>query len=127
MEYDRRLSEVETRLKSELETLEAREESLTNELQAKDTSLEGEKRKLKETMDMLESELQCSICSELFINVSPHSSVTNFVHLIRREWVMVSNVNVSCSLSSAIHNLLTLFAAEPFVNATLKSEHFDFL
>ncbi len=71
-EYDKRLMEAEKRLKSELQSLEAREDSLANELQAKESLLEDERKKLKETLEILESELQCSICSELFINVSRH-------------------------------------------------------
>ena len=69
-EYERRLGEAEQRLKTELASREAIEASLSNELQAKDSLLDGEKKKLQDTLEILESELQCSICSELFINVS---------------------------------------------------------
>jgi len=86
VEYDRRLSEVETRLKSELESLEAREESLTNELQARESALEGERSKVKESMDILESELQCSICSELFINAVTLGCAHTFCEFCINSW-----------------------------------------
>ena len=73
-EYDRHLVQVESRLKNELESLEAREESLTSELRTRDSQLTEEKAKVKQCLEMLESELQCSICSELFINVSASCS-----------------------------------------------------
>ena len=69
-EYERRLGEAEEKLRTELASREALEASLSNELQAKESLLNGEKKKLQDALEILENELQCSICSELFINVS---------------------------------------------------------
>ena len=82
-EYERRLGEAEERLKTELASREAREASLSNELQAKDSLLDGEKKKLQDTLEILENELQCSICSELFINVSSFILVSFFTKIFR--------------------------------------------
>ncbi|XP_063714732.1 keratin, type I cytoskeletal 9-like isoform X2 [Symsagittifera roscoffensis] len=100
-EYDRHLVQVESRLKNELESLEAREESLTSELRTRDSQLTEEKAKVKQCLEMLESELQCSICSELFINAVTLGCAHSFCEFCIDSWKRKPYSHSQCPICRA--------------------------
>jgi hypothetical protein len=101
VEYNVKLVDAEDRLKAEMASRDKLQEVLSSELNMKDSQLLGEKKKLQETVEILESELQCSICSELFIRAVTLGCSHSFCEFCISQWRGKPHSHQQCPICRA--------------------------
>ncbi|KAL8590356.1 hypothetical protein ACOMHN_006472 [Nucella lapillus] len=115
-EVQNRLQEERDRLQKVIETKELEQKALESELaesreekeRAKADTLTTREAILSEFADTMETELQCSICSELFVKATSLNCSHAFCALCIRQWLAVKNECPNCrtTVTSQIQSIV---------------------